>query len=489
MDNTSPINAMEHDRLDADLRQSAAVRLLRADTAPLVLSALYKLFKRKQQLSVTLQEAIDVLEGHLEVLNDPEPIYKKTATEYLKQWADEQHQWIRVIRRDNADWVELTPDAERAIGWVEELNRRSFIGTESRFMSVVQLLKELTTRSVSDPEQRILELESQRNQLDAEIDRIRVTGEVDRLTSTQLAERFFQAVDNARQLLRDFAAVEESFRAVARSVREAQLQEGVRKGSVIEAVLDSEERLRESDEGRSFDTFWQFLRSSQRQQELELLIETVYALPDLREHTNQSPLLRRMISYLLDAGNKIVQSNQRLAAQLRRMLDEAHLEESRQVRELIASVKRKAQSLIEDPPDGTIVWLEGAPEMQFVMERPLWTPTIPAEFDALPQNASMDLSDSVLAELATTFYVSEDTLFDRIERVLSDRDIVTLGQLADQFPLEKGLAELVAYIALASRTPPHRILHDQTETIRATIDGESEREYTVPLVEFRRQDA
>ncbi|NOG52038.1 MAG: DUF3375 family protein [Chloroflexi bacterium] len=128
-----------------------------------------------------------------------EPVYRLAPNEYLKQWADDQHRWIRIIRRDNADWVELTPDAERAIGWVEDLNRRSFIGTGSRFMSVVQLLSELTTRSVADPEQRIRELESQRRRIDEEIKRIQQTGEVERLTATQLIERFFQAEDNARR--------------------------------------------------------------------------------------------------------------------------------------------------------------------------------------------------------------------------------------------------------------------------------------------------
>lgn len=480
---------MDHDRLEADLKGSAAVRLLRADSAPMVVSALYRLFKRKQQLSVAYDEALEILDGHLGVLNEPEPVYRLASNEYLKQWADDQHRWIRIIRRDNADWVELTPDAERAIGWVEDLNRRSFIGTESRFMSVVQLLSELTTRSVADPEQRIRELESQRRRIDEEIKRIQQTGEVERLTATQLIERFFQAEDNARQLLRDFAAVEDSFRGVARVVRDAQLQEGVRKGSVLEAVLDSEERLRDSDEGRSFDAFWQFLRSPQRQRDLEALIEAVYALPDLKAYTEQSPLLRRMISYLLDAGNKIVQSNQRLAAQLRRMLDQAHLEESRRVRVLIASVKRAAHGLATNPPDGPILHLEGSPHMQFVMDRPLWTPTIQAEFDVIPQIASSALSETALTELAATFYISEDVLFDRIERMLADRDVVTLGQLTERFQIEQGLAELVSYVALASKTPPHRVLGDQYEVITVRVDDEILRDYTVPLVEFRRNDA
>ncbi|NOG52037.1 MAG: DUF3375 family protein [Chloroflexi bacterium] len=143
---------------------------------------------------------------------------------------------------------------------------------------------------------------------------------------------------------------------------------------------------------------------------------------------------------------------------MRRMLDQAHLEESRRVRVLIASVKRAAHGLATNPPDGPILHLEGAPHMQFVMDRPLWTPTIQAEFDVIPQIASSALSETALTELAATFYISEDVLFDRIERMLADRDVVTLGQLTERFQIEQGLAELVSYVALASKTPPHRVL-------------------------------
>ncbi len=127
--------------------------------------------------------------------------------------------------------------------------------------------------------------------------------------------------------------------------------------------------------------------------------------------------------------------------------------------------------------------------MQFVMDRPLWTPTIQAEFDVIPQIASSALSETALTELAATFYISEDVLFDRIERMLADRDVVTLGQLTERFQIEQGLAELVSYVALASKTPPHRVLGDQYEVITVRVDDEILRDYTVPLVEFRRNDA
>ncbi len=115
-------------------------------------------------------------------------------------------------------------DAERAIGWVEELYRREFVGTESRFLSIFNLLEEIAARSTEDVEQRLVQLQRERAAIDAEIAHIRENGRIEPLTSTQVKERFLQAGEVSRLLLRDFAAVEQNFRDIARNVQEQELR-------------------------------------------------------------------------------------------------------------------------------------------------------------------------------------------------------------------------------------------------------------------------
>ena len=125
---------MDHDQLQFDLRQSASVRLLKSPNAALILSFLHHMFKVEQRVSLPYATILERLDATLETLNEHNPSsYPLAATAYLKQWSDEEHQLLRIIVRgsDDETTVELTADAERAIGWVEELYRREFVGTDN----------------------------------------------------------------------------------------------------------------------------------------------------------------------------------------------------------------------------------------------------------------------------------------------------------------------------------------------------------------------
>ena len=193
---------MDHDQLQFDLRQSASVRLLKSPNAPLILSFLHHAFKREQCATALYALLLEQLDATLEVLNERSPgMYPLSATAYFKQWSDEEHQLIRIIVRgsDDETTVELTADAERAIGWVEELYRREFVGTESRFLSIFNLLEEIAARSTEDVEQRLVQLQRERAAIDAEITHIRENGRIEPLTSPQVKERFLQAGIAQRQ--------------------------------------------------------------------------------------------------------------------------------------------------------------------------------------------------------------------------------------------------------------------------------------------------
>jgi hypothetical protein len=485
--------AMDHDQLELDLKQSPSIRLLKSESAPLVIGFLYAQFKREQRITVPYAELLDQLDAHLEGINERRPgIYPRPAQAYIKQWCDDEHRFLRTYVRGSSDEpvVELTPDTERALGWIAELRQRSFIGTESRFLQIFVLLEEIVQNSTEDVEARLALLESQRDAIQREIETIRATGQFARYTTTQLKERFLHACDVARQLLRDFAAVEQNFRAIARSVQEAQLKRDARKGALVGYVLDADAELKSSDQGRSFYAFWEFLMSPSKQDELQSLLDQVYRLSELQEAAGGNPLLRRITRYLLDAGEKIVQSNSRLAEQLRRLLDERTLAESRRVRELAAEIKRMAAHLVDDPPeDAAFATLEGPPEVELVMEKPLWERAEAVAFSSRPEIAGIaDLDDLTLYRLYTQFAVDQSLLRRRIETLLQHRPQVTLAELLEDYPAEKGLSEIIAYLAIATHDARHSISDSATEeiTLPPSTDDEGHATLlTVPQVTYR----
>ena len=101
-------------------------------------------------------------------------------------------------------FLELTSDSERALKWMEELNPKEYVGTESRFNNIYRLLEELSTGVNENPEDRIRELKEEKRKIDSEIREIEISGKVKTLNSFQIEERFYQVSMAARELLSEF---------------------------------------------------------------------------------------------------------------------------------------------------------------------------------------------------------------------------------------------------------------------------------------------
>jgi hypothetical protein len=489
---------MDEERLAWDLQHAPSIRLLKADNAALIIGFLYHQFKRAQRVSVPLTELVEQLEGYLEHLSElTSKRYVNSAQKYLSEWADDDHRFVRISVYGNGDIpsVELTSDTERAIGWLEDMHSQAFVGTESRFLLIMQLLREIVQKSTEDPGERLAQLEQQRAALDEQIELIRSTGRVENLyTPTQVRERFFEASQLARQLLRDFRLVEEKFREIARAIQEGQLRPGVRKGSLVEYVLDADAELKASDQGRSFYSFWEVLVSPSQGDELKNLLEELDRLGELRQALSDDHILPRLPGYLVNAGEKIVHSNARLAEQLRRLLDEQALAENRRVQELIQEIKQEVylQDSTRNEP-GIWLELEGEPETQLVMERELWEPAKVQAFTEQPlQVSEEDLREIDFSGLYRQFAVDEMLLRQRIDSLLENRPIVHLSEVLAEYPVEKGLAEVLTYCVLAARDPRHRIDPATSEEISLTTtsleDARQERVLILPRIAYRRSN-
>lgn len=102
--------------------------------------------------------------------------YTRSAQVYINEWADQQHQFVRITPgygSGDVPMVELTADTERAIGWLEDMQMRHFVGTESRFLLIIQLLHDIVQQSTGDPLVRLDQLERQRADLDRQIEQIK----------------------------------------------------------------------------------------------------------------------------------------------------------------------------------------------------------------------------------------------------------------------------------------------------------------------------
>jgi hypothetical protein len=214
---------MNYEHLTNLRKTHPAWRLLRSDHAPLVVGFLYHNFVRTNVRTLGEQDLTSLLDDYLYHLRQSlgEDAFPRPAREYLRNWAEDAQGWLRRYYPPETDEPhhDLTPAAEQAIQWLQNLEQRQFVGAESRLKLVFDLLRQITEGIETDPGIRIQELERRRTAIDDEIDRIR-QGDLVLLDPTQIRERFLQAVETARALLSDFRQVEQNFRDLDRQIRE-----------------------------------------------------------------------------------------------------------------------------------------------------------------------------------------------------------------------------------------------------------------------------
>src|SRR5260370_18113456 len=95
--NVFPQTVMEYDQLAYDLQHAPGARLLKADHTALIISFLYRQFKREQRITIPLPELAEHLADTLEALNELAPAsYPRPAHSYLPESTDKYHPFILI---------------------------------------------------------------------------------------------------------------------------------------------------------------------------------------------------------------------------------------------------------------------------------------------------------------------------------------------------------------------------------------------------------
>ncbi len=478
---------MDYDQLSALRRSHPAWRLLLASHAPLVASFLNQAFIGPNVRTLSQSALRSKLEDVLFGLREAEgaEAFPRRADQYLDEWADDEHGWLRKYYPHDSDepHFDVTPGAERAIEWLAALGRRSFVATESRIMTVFELLRQIVEGTTLDPASRIAELERRRQELDDEIALIRA-GRIEVMDAARVRDRFLQMAATARGLLADFREVEQNFRELDRAVREkiATWEHG--KGALLAEIFGERDAIADSDQGKTFRAFWDFLMSPERQEELTRLLEAVLALPAVAALAPDARL-RRVHYDWLEAGDVAQRTVARLSRQLRRYLDDQALLENRRVMQLIRGIEQHALAVREQPPEGAFAEVdEPAPAVELPMERPCFSAPLKPNITARPSLAEDEaIPDGALYDQV---FVDRELLARRIRRALQARAQVTLAEIVAAHPLEHGLAELVAYLGLAAEDRRAEIDERRTHAIEWTDHEGRARRATLPVVVFSR---
>ncbi len=499
---------MEYDEVRALRERHPAWRLLRTHNAALILSFLGTFFVEQNRGACPASHVIGALDDHLYVINTEHPLdevgdgdaaadsaaldgsdsgalrYPKEPRAYLEDWSATEAGFLRSSYPpgDEEAHYEVTPAFEKAYSWLISLRGRAFVGTESRLHTVVELLRQIVHGTEDDPEARLAELRRRRAEIDEQIAAVEA-GDLVILDATAVRDRYQQFSSTARELLADFREVEDNFRMLDRAAREKITGWDGSKGELLAELVGSRSEISGSDQGRSFQAFYDYLLSQSRQEELADLLRRVAEIDGI----DADERMRGVHHDWSEAAERTQRTVRQISEQLRRFLDDQVWLENRRVLDLVRSIESAALRVRDAPPDLGLEVDGFGLDIALPFERPLYRR--PAEATVDSTIPDLDEPGVDTASLFEQVFVDQARLAEQIRSLVRPRSTALLSDIIDMYPLERGAAEIVGYLALSEDDIEIELDEDgvtRLEYAHAT-QPDLTRRVTLPAVTVRRR--
>jgi hypothetical protein len=198
-------------------------------------------------------------------------------------------------------------------------------------------------------------------------------------------------------------------------------------------------------------------------------------------------LLDRLSSRLLVEGERVVRSNERMAATLRRALESAATGEDRRLRELIRETQRLALVCrASPPPEDDYFNLAGPPEAFTTFSRPFWQPDAAGQVTDDLTFAAQGLDWEMVNRFRALVDLNLTRLREQVRLCLIAAESVLLSQVLQRFPPREGILEVVGYLVVAMQDAQHYVPGDQFAEVQIVTGAGSDERWRVPEVLFTR---
>jgi hypothetical protein len=280
----------------------------------------------------------------------------------------------------------------------------------------------------------------------------------------------------------DFRQIEENFRQMDRKIRGQIAASELSKGKLLDEIFGQQDVVHGSDQGRSFRSFWRCLMTPASQKELDQLLEQTLNLADIKAFESEEEF--RFIRFRwLEACKKVNATCALIVERLRKYLDEQAWLEDRRIMNIICKIEKTAVMVRQKAPDQknftTLSSLKLKVELP--LERNLFDPPRRLKIDDQPQEGKMEFDTTALFQKN---HVDEQLLRGRIRKALRGRSQISLEQLCEIYPVEKGLSEVLAYLNLACKDDRALVDTDSYQVIYWNSADSKVRKVHLPNVVF-----
>ncbi len=475
---------MTYDYLSFLKKNNLTIKLLNSDNFAMMVGFFYFVFVKKRYLTISHQEILSFLDDYLYEINQTYPnSYPKSAKDYLDDFVSDKNGYLkRYYGSDGELLYELTPYTQKALEFLEGLQKREFVGSRTKFNIIFELLEELMFETNLSDEERIKKLQEEKKKIDEQIEAIKKKKDI-RFDSSRIKEHFMLIEEQARKLKYDFSQIEYNFRDLNLQAMEQIASINEAKDKVLTSIFDVEDSIRESDQGKSFFAFWQILTDSNKNEEFSRMLEELYKIKEIAEF-DKSRKLKNLKFDLLSNANKIAKVTSRLMEQLRRYLDDRVLIENKKILELCKQIEINALEVKENSPsDKKFMSLaETKVKIDSVFEKSLYTVKKEVEFEVKVKEENLDEID--LDDFYHIFYIDEEKLKSNINYFLQKSPQCTLSQVVEKFPIKKGVAEAISYLSIAKNSDNSLIMIEDKEQILVEDEYNNKKLLTIPKIIF-----
>ncbi len=437
-------------------QQHPAWQLLASRRAPLVLACLQTLFEQAHD-GIAVEDAMQALADMLGAHANNDDYQIEPENTHL-QAGRELRSWIKrnlVIEREGKLFA--TDALAMAMQFASGLDNRMMTSTASRLSVVQREIENLEVNLNPNVDARISSLKSRIQLLEKELQSAQ-SGHITVLDNASAAERIREVYSLATGLRADFRRVEDSWRSADKALRQSIISEQYHRGDIIDRLLDGQDALLDTPEGRVFDSFQEQLRQATSLATMKAQLRSILKHPACHQALDLQQLqeLRWLVIGLVKESQAVFRARARSEKDVQGFLKTGLAAEHHRVGNLLAEVMSLALQLdwprqacrrqsTPLPPLG--VALAGLPIVERLRFKSLE--------DTTKEQLNLQVNPGDLAQLDDAFWqafdgLDRDTLVaDTLALLAEAGQPLTLAQLASQLPPSHDLETFALWLAMA----------------------------------------
>lgn len=449
---------MDINQLVQTLNNSPSVKLLKMRSAEFFLAFVTSVFDEQMAIGEEKLQMLleNMLDNQREDITD-EDINEETLSEsneakakrLIKEWTD-KGLFANYQNEDGEIIYELSSHTSKVIDWVTSLKKEEYIGTESKFKTLFSQLKDLVEFSNEDREKRLELLRQKKEDIERQIESLEMGEEIEVYEDYQIEPRYNSLNKLAKELLSDFKEVDDNFKEIIKQIYKRQTDNEGKK-NILNYIFDAYAELKDSQQGKSFYAFWEFLLSSELQKEWDELTDLLYKTLDKRNIDSKDKFLKEMKKHLFDAGEKVSKTNDRMSEKLSLIIRNNGNSDTQATKQVINDIKKMLLNTAQNKERNNTSLNYEVVELNLPTERQLnLIPKQEVEYNNIPTEADLDINElERLDKLYNYHQIDRKILHKRIDIILQENTQTTLAEVIEQNNgIEKGLSELFGYIAI-----------------------------------------